>query len=99
MNLAFALSSRKTNSNVQYKDAMGVSVSSSAGTFTIRQTGKAFHTFKEGNDFIDVTLVSEDGQETKMHKIVLAASSSFFIRLLEKIFLSPPSHLSETIYL
>ena len=40
------------------------------------KTGKAFHTFKEGNDFTDVTLVSEDGQEIEVHKIVLAASSS-----------------------
>ena len=82
-----------------YKDAMGVSVSARAIIFMIRQAGKAFHTFKEENDFTGVTLVSEDGQETKVHKIVLAASSSFFIRLLEKIFLTPPSHLSETIYL
>ena len=43
---------------------------------------KAFDTFKEGND---VTLVSEDGQEMKFHKIVLAASSSFFTRLGAKI--------------
>ena len=47
-------------------------------------TGKAFNTFKEGNDFTDVTLVSEDGQEIKVHKIVLAASSFFFMRMLEK---------------
>ena len=46
---------------------------------------KAFHTFKEGNDFTDVTLVSEDGQKIKVHKIVLAASSSFFTRLGAKI--------------
>ena len=45
------------------------------------KTGKAFHTFKEGNDFTDVTLVSEDGQEIEVHKIVLTASSSFFLFL------------------
>ena len=41
---------------------------------------KAFHTFKEGNDF-----TSEDGQEMKFHKIVLSASSFFFTRLGAKM--------------
>ena len=54
------------------------------------KTGRAFHTFKEGNDFTDVTLVSEDHQEIEVHKIVLAASSSFFLRLFKKITRSHP---------
>ena len=54
------------------------------------KTGRAFHFFKEGNDFTDVTLVSEDYQEIEVHKIVLAASSSFFLRLLKKINRSHP---------
>ena len=39
---------------------------------------------KDNNNFIDVTLVSEDGQEVKAHKILLAASSPFFYNLLKR---------------
>lgn len=36
------------------------------------------------NDFTDVTLVSEDGELLKLHKIVLASSSEFFRDILGK---------------
>ena len=38
--------------------------------------------FREDNDFADVTLASEDGQQVEAHKVILAASSPFFQKLL-----------------
>ena len=35
-------------------------------------------------DFVDVTLVSEDGQQVDLHKVVLASSSPFFQQLLKR---------------
>ena len=35
-------------------------------------------------DFIDVTLVSEDGHQIEAHKVILAASSPFFETILKK---------------
>ena len=37
---------------------------------------------REDGNFIDVTLVCEDGQQVEAHKVILAASSSFFHKLL-----------------
>ena len=37
----------------------------------------AFRTLREEKDFADVTLVCEDGEMVEVHKVVLAASSSF----------------------
>ena len=42
----------------------------------------AFGNMREDEDFTDVTLVCEDGQQVEAHKVILAASSSFFQRLL-----------------
>ena len=42
----------------------------------------AFRAFRDDNDFADVTLVCEDGQQMKAHKVILAASSPFFQKLL-----------------
>ena len=42
----------------------------------------AFRAFRDDNDFADVTLVCEDGQQIKAHKVILAASSPFFQKLL-----------------
>ena len=42
----------------------------------------AFGSFREDNDFADVTLACEDGQQVEAHKVILAASSPFFQRLL-----------------
>ena len=44
----------------------------------------AFANFRDLSDFKDVTLVCEDGQQVETHKVVLAASSSFFHTLFEK---------------
>ena len=42
----------------------------------------AFGTLREDKDFADVTLACEDGQQMEAHKVILAASSPFFQRLL-----------------
>ena len=41
-----------------------------------------FRNLREDNDFADVTLVCEDGQQVEAHKVVLAGSSPFFQKLL-----------------
>ena len=45
----------------------------------------AFASLREDNDFADVTLACEDGQQVEVHKVILAASSPFFQDLLRKI--------------
>ena len=42
----------------------------------------AFGSLREDNDFADVTLACEDGQQVEAHKVILAASSPFFRKLL-----------------
>ena len=42
----------------------------------------AFGSLREDVDFGDVTLACEDGQQVEAHKVILAASSPFFRRLL-----------------
>ena len=44
----------------------------------------AFRNLRDDNHFTDVTLVSEDGQQVEAHKVILAATSPFFQRLLER---------------
>ena len=44
-----------------------------------------FQEFREDNDFADVTLACEDGQQVEAHKVILAASSPSFQNLLGKI--------------
>ena len=44
----------------------------------------AFDNLREDNDFADVTLACEDGQQVEAHKVILAASSPFFQKLLER---------------
>ena len=39
---------------------------------------------RKDNDFADVTLVCEDGQQIEAHKVILSASSPFFQSLLKK---------------
>ena len=50
----------------------------------IRRQLSAFGNLRGSNDFSDVTLACEDGQEYEVHKVILAASSPFFQRLLER---------------
>ena len=42
----------------------------------------AFANIREDADFADVTLACEDGQQVEAHKVILAASSPFFQKLL-----------------
>ena len=42
----------------------------------------AFRNLRDDNDFTDVTLACEDGEQVEAHKVVLAASSPFFQKLL-----------------
>ena len=42
----------------------------------------SFGALKEDQDFLDVTLACEDGQQVEAHKVILAASSSLFKKLL-----------------
>ena len=44
----------------------------------------AFVHLREDNDFADVTLACEDGQQVEAHKVILAASSPFFQKLLAR---------------
>ena len=42
----------------------------------------SFGKLRNDNDFTDVTLACEDGQQVEAHKVILAASSPFFQKLL-----------------
>ena len=44
----------------------------------------AFQSLREDNEFADVTLACEDGQQIEAHKVILAASSPFFQNLLKR---------------
>ena len=44
----------------------------------------AFGDLRDDNAFTDVTLACEDGQQVEAHKVVLMASSPFFLNLLKK---------------
>ena len=54
----------------------------------------AFQKLRGGKEFTDVTLVCEDGQEMEAHKVILASSSPFFEKILQK-----SKHLHPLIYL
>ena len=43
-----------------------------------------FKNLRESKNFSDVTLVSEDGQKVEAHKVILAASSPFFQKILRQ---------------
>ena len=44
----------------------------------------AFGSLRQDNDFADVTLACEDGQQIEAHKVILASSSPFFQNLLKR---------------
>ena len=44
----------------------------------------AFKDLRDDKDFTDVTLACEDGQQVEVHKVVLIASSPFFLNLLKR---------------
>merc|ERR1712129_516461 len=43
-----------------------------------------FGTLREDREFADVTLACEDGQQIEAHKVILASSSPFFLKLLRR---------------
>ena len=45
-------------------------------------TTSAFANLRDEKDFVDVTLVCEDGQQVEAHKVILASSSPIFQKLL-----------------
>merc|ERR1712016_358844 len=44
----------------------------------------AFGKLRDDKEFTDVTLVCDHGQEMEAHKVILASSSPFFERILQK---------------
>ena len=44
----------------------------------------AFGKLRDDKGFTDVTLVCEDGQQMEAHKVILASSSPFFEKILQK---------------
>ena len=46
---------------------------------------KAFRKLRKGEDFFDVTLVSDDEHHISAHKLVLSSSSEFFKNILRKV--------------
>ena len=55
---------------------------------------KSFNSLRNDTEFLDVTLVSDDGQFVSAHKVVLSGSSQFF-----KVCLKKTPHLNAMIYL
>ena len=47
-------------------------------------TSSAFRDLRDDKEFTDVTLACKDGQQVEAHKVVLIASSPFFLNLLKK---------------
>ena len=45
----------------------------------------SFESLREDQDFSDVTLACEDGQQIKAHRVILAGSSPFFENLLRSL--------------
>ena len=52
----------------------------------------SFGSLREDQDFSDVTLACEDGQQINAHKVILASSSPFFENLLKSVKNSSSSH-------
>ena len=50
----------------------------------------AFYDLKENKDFTDLTLVCAEHQQVEVHKVVMAASSNFFKKVLKHIKHSHP---------
>ena len=44
----------------------------------------SFEDLRQDKDFTDVTLACEDGQQVEAHKVVLVASSPFFLNILKR---------------
>ena len=51
---------------------------------------KTFSTLRKEQDFLDITLLSDDGEAVSAHKVVLSASSEFFKSVFRKADHSKP---------
>ena len=49
-----------------------------------KNVNSAFKSLRNDREFTDVTLVCEDGQQMEAHKVILASSSPFFQKILQK---------------
>ena len=49
-----------------------------------QNASNAFNQLRNDNDLIDVTLVSDEGEHIRAHKVVLSTSSDFFKDALKK---------------
>ena len=49
-----------------------------------KNTTTSFRYLREQQDFSDVTLACEDGEQIKVHKVILSASSAFFHNILTR---------------
>jgi len=49
-----------------------------------KNTNTAFGSLRNDNNFSDITLVCEDGEQVEAHKVILAASSPFFHTMLRR---------------
>merc|ERR1712126_54330 len=61
---------------------------------TSKNVNVAFRNLRGDKTFTDVTLACEDGQQVEAHKVILADSSSFFKKMLER-----NKHLHPLIYM
>ena len=52
----------------------------------------AFGCLRQDKELTDVTLACEDGQQVEAHKVVLVASSPFFLNILKRIKHPHPHH-------
>merc|ERR1712016_100263 len=48
------------------------------------KVSSAFGDLRQDKEFTDVTLACEDGQQVEAHKVVLVASSPFFLNILKR---------------
>ena len=49
-----------------------------------KDISSTFGDLREDKEFTDVTMACQDGQQVKAHKVVLIASSPFFLNILKR---------------
>ena len=56
---------------------------------------KSFQELPKDQYFSDAILATGDGQEIRVHKVILASSGTFFQKIIWEIYASESSHLSK----
>ena len=79
----FAFSTRQYLSAWHSDDTMSEKLCLQWNNFKENLIG-TFGSLRQDNDFTDVTLASEDGEQIEVHKVILASSSPFFQDLLKR---------------